>query len=103
MRPRQYPGRPTRVAALVSVGVLGALAFAGPALAAETPTVTAGIFQAALVGLGYYLSNSPWVVGIGGFFGLYRPLVAGFIVGIIFGDPVKGAQIGAAINLLYIG
>jgi mannose/fructose/N-acetylgalactosamine-specific phosphotransferase system component IIC len=53
--------------------------------------------------LGYYLSNSPWIVGIGGFFGLYRPLVAGLIVGIIFGDPVKGAEIGAAINLLYIG
>jgi PTS system mannose-specific IID component len=68
-----------------------------------TPTVTAGLLQSALVGLGYYLSNSPWILGIGGFFGLYRPLVAGLIVGIIFGDPVKGAQIGAAINLLYIG
>jgi mannose/fructose/N-acetylgalactosamine-specific phosphotransferase system component IIC len=55
------------------------------------------------VGLGYYFSNSPWIAGNGGFFGLYRPLVAGFIVGIIFGDPVKGAEIGAAINLLYIG
>jgi mannose/fructose/N-acetylgalactosamine-specific phosphotransferase system component IIC len=99
----QYPGRATKVAALVSVGVLGALVFASPVLAQETPTVTAGLFQAALVGLGYYLSNSPWILGIGGFFGLYRPLVAGLIVGLIFGDPVKGAQIGAAINLLYIG
>ena len=98
-----YPGRATRFAALVSVGLLGALTFAGPVLAADTPTVKAGLFQAALVGLGYYLSNSPWILGIGGFFGLYRPLVAGLIVGIIFGDPVKGAQIGAAINLLYIG
>ena len=98
------PGRATRVAALVSLGVLGTAAFAGPALAATaTPTITAGLIQSALVGLGYYLSNSPWILGIGGFFGLYRPLVAGLIVGIIFGDPVKGAQIGAAINLLYIG
>jgi len=99
----QYPGRATKVAALVSVAVLGALMFASPVLAQETPAVTAGLLQAALVGLGYYLSNSPWILGIGGFFGLYRPLVAGLIVGLIFGDPVKGAQIGAAINLLYIG
>ena len=63
----------------------------------------AGLLQAALVGLGYYLSNSPWIFGNGGFFGLYRPLVAGLIVGVIFGDPVKGAEIGASINLLYIG
>lgn len=97
------PGRATKVAALVSVAVLGSLVLAGPVLAQETPTVTAGLLQAALVGLGYYLSNSPWILGIGGFFGLYRPLVAGLFVGIIFGDPVRGAQIGAAINLLYIG
>jgi mannose/fructose/N-acetylgalactosamine-specific phosphotransferase system component IIC len=97
------PGRATKVAALVSVAVLGSLVLAGPVLAQETPTVTAGLLQAALVGLGYYLSNSPWLFGNGGFFGLYRPLVAGLFVGIIFGDPVKGAEIGAAINLLYIG
>jgi mannose/fructose/N-acetylgalactosamine-specific phosphotransferase system component IIC len=97
------PGRATKLAALVSVAVLGSLVLAGPVLAQETPTVTAGLLQAALVGLGYYLSNSPWILGIGGFFGLYRPLVAGLFVGIIFGDPVKGAEIGAAINLLYIG
>ena len=99
-----YSTRAMRIAALLSVLILGALVFAGGALAqTATPTVTAGIFQAALVGLGYYLSNSPWILGIGGFFGLYRPLVAGFIVGIIFGDPVKGAEIGAAINILYLG
>ena len=100
----QDPGPAAKVAALVSLGVLGALVFAGPALAQDgTPEVTAGLLQASLVGLGYYLSNSPWLLGIGGFFGLYRPLVAGLLVGIIFGDPVKGAEIGAAINLLYIG
>jgi mannose/fructose/N-acetylgalactosamine-specific phosphotransferase system component IIC len=77
--------------------------FAGPVLAQNGDEPKAGLFQAALVGLGYYLSNSPWIAGNGGFFGLYRPLVAGFIVGIIFGQPVEGAQIGAAINLLYIG
>ncbi|TME10390.1 MAG: PTS sugar transporter subunit IIC [Chloroflexi bacterium] len=97
------PGRAAKVAALVCTGVFAALVFATPALAQETPAVTAGVLQAALVGIGYYLSNSPWLLGIGGFFGLYRPLVAGLFVGIIFGDPAKGAQIGAAINLLYIG
>ncbi len=103
MTQRHYSGRAVKVAALVSVTVLGTFVFAGPVLAQETPAVTAGLLQAALVGLGYYLSNSPWIVGQGGFFGLYRPLVAGFIVGIIFGDPLQGAQIGGAINLLYLG
>ena len=93
----------TRVAFLVTAGLFGVLLFAGPALAADGDSPKAGLIQAALVGLGYYFSNSPWIAGNGGFFGLYRPLVAGFIVGIIFGDPVKGAEIGAAINLLYIG
>jgi len=93
----------TRVAFLVTAGIFGVLLFAGPVLAQEGDEPKAGLFQAALVGLGYYLSNSPWIAGNGGFFGLYRPLVAGFIVGIIFGQPVEGAQIGAAINLLYIG
>jgi mannose/fructose/N-acetylgalactosamine-specific phosphotransferase system component IIC len=95
--------RAIRLAALVTTLLFGALIFAGPTFAAEGDEPTADIFRAALVGLGYYLSNSPWILGIGGFFGLYRPLVAGLIVGIIFGDPVKGAEIGAAINLLYIG
>jgi mannose/fructose/N-acetylgalactosamine-specific phosphotransferase system component IIC len=100
----QAPGRATQIAAVLSLGVLAMLVLAGPVLA-QTPGegVTAGLLQAALVGIGYYLSNSPWIFGNGGFFGLYRPLVAGLIVGIIFGDPVKGAEVGASINLLYIG
>jgi mannose/fructose/N-acetylgalactosamine-specific phosphotransferase system component IIC len=93
-----------RVAFLVTVSLFGALVLAGPVFAqTEAGEGTNDLVKAALVGLGYYLSNSPWIVGQGGFFGLYRPLVAGFIVGIIFGDPVAGAQIGAAINLLFIG
>jgi mannose/fructose/N-acetylgalactosamine-specific phosphotransferase system component IIC len=95
--------RARRVAALVSLGIFVSLLLAGPALAQDGESPKADIFRAALVGLGYYLSNSPWIAGNGGFFGLYRPLVAGFIVGIIFGDPAKGAQIGAAINILYLG
>lgn len=103
MQSLKDPGRPTRVAAVVTAAVMLGLIFAGPVLAQDGESPKAGLVQAALVGLGYYLSNSPWLAGNGGFFGLYRPLVAGLIVGIIFGDPVKGAQIGAAINLLYIG
>ena len=103
MQPMKNSGRPTRVAAVVSAAIMLGLIFAGPVLAQNEGGATAGLLQAALVGLGYYLSNSPWLAGNGGFFGLYRPLVAGLFVGIIFGDPLKGAQIGAAINLLYIG
>lgn len=103
MQPVNSSPRARRVAALVSLGIFASLFLAGPALAQDGESPKADIFRAALVGLGYYLSNSPWLAGNGGFFGLYRPLVAGFIVGIIFGDPAKGAQIGASINLLYIG
>jgi mannose/fructose/N-acetylgalactosamine-specific phosphotransferase system component IIC len=92
-----------RVTALVTTLLLGALLVASPTLAADGESPKADIVRAALVGVGYYLSNSPWLFGNGGFFGLYRPLVAGFFVGLIFGDPVKGAEIGASINLLYIG
>jgi len=103
MQPVNSSPRARRVAALVTFGVLASLFVAAPVLAADGESPKADIFRAALVGLGYYFSNSPWIFGNGGFFGLYRPLVAGFLVGIIFGDPAKGAEIGAAINLLYIG
>jgi mannose/fructose/N-acetylgalactosamine-specific phosphotransferase system component IIC len=97
--------RSTRLALLVSLGIFGILALAGPVLAQDGAEGegTNDLIRAALVGLGYYLSNSPWLLGIGGFFGLYRPLVAGFFVGLIFGDVTTGAQIGAAINVLYLG
>ncbi len=64
--------------------------------------ITIGLIQAMLIGLGYYLSQSPWLFGLS-FFTIYRPLVAGLIVGIILGEPAKGTLIGAAINLVYIG
>jgi mannose/fructose/N-acetylgalactosamine-specific phosphotransferase system component IIC len=103
MQPVNSSVRARRVAALVTFGVLASLFLAAPTLAADGESPKADIIRAALVGLGYYLSNSPWLFGNGGFFGLYRPLVAGLFVGFIFGDPVKGAEIGASINLLYIG
>lgn len=62
------------------------------------------IFQAILVGLVYYLANSPWPFGgLGNYAILYRPMVAGLVVGLILGDPVQGTIIGATINLMYIG
>ncbi|WP_430592063.1 PTS mannose/fructose/sorbose/N-acetylgalactosamine transporter subunit IIC [Humidisolicoccus flavus] len=64
--------------------------------------VTISFVHALLIGLGYYLSQSPWFFGLG-FFTLNRPLLAGFCVGLILGDPGQGALIGAAINLVYLG
>ena len=64
--------------------------------------ITIGFSQAALIGFGYYLSQSPWLFGLS-FLTIYRPLAAGLIVGIILGEPAKGTLIGAAINLVYIG
>jgi len=97
--------RAIRLAAVVTTLLLGAVVLASPVLAQEGTEVegTNNLIRAALVGLGYYLSNSPWLFGNGGFFGLYRPLVAGFFVGLIFGDPVQGAAIGASINIIYLG
>ena len=94
-----------KIALAVSLATFGVLLVTGPVLGQDGADGDTGVslFQAILVGIGYYLSNSPWLMGNGGFFGFYRPLVAGFVVGIILGDPVKGAQIGAAINILYLG
>ena len=62
------------------------------------------LIQALLLGLLYYLANSPWPAGgLGNYATLYRPMVLGLIVGIILGDPVQGTIIGATINLMYIG
>ena len=87
-----------------SLVVGGLLAFLpASVLAAESSEqITVSIFQAALIGLGYYLSQSPWLFGLS-FFTLYRPLVAGFLVGLILGQPAEGALIGAAINVIYLG
>ncbi|WP_213951047.1 PTS sugar transporter subunit IIC [Tepidanaerobacter syntrophicus] len=58
--------------------------------------------QAFLIGIVYYLGNSTWLAGVG-YYTVYRPLVAGTLVGIILGDPVQGAVVGATINLMYLG
>lgn len=59
-------------------------------------------WQAFLIALVYYLSKATWF-GIPGFAAWMRPLVSGFVVGIILGEPVQGTIIGATINMMYIG
>lgn len=62
------------------------------------------LFQAILIGLLYYLANSPWPFGgFGNYATLVRPMVSGLVVGIILGNPVTGVIVGATINLMYIG
>lgn len=59
------------------------------------------IIQAILCGITYWLAigNLPFV----GLWSLQRPLVCGLIVGVILGDPLKGAMVGGSINLVYLG
>jgi PTS system mannose-specific IID component len=91
----------TVAAAAVPGAVLGANG-AASADATGAHTINVTVWQAALIGLGYYLANSPWLFGLA-FFTLYRPLVAGLLVGLILGDPAQGTLIGAAINVPYLG
>ncbi|RVU97493.1 hypothetical protein EII22_07665 [Coriobacteriales bacterium OH1046] len=60
------------------------------------------IIQAVLIALLYYMCNSTWGLGVG-WWTLMRPLVSGFLTGIILGDPVAGTIAGAQINVLYLG
>lgn len=60
------------------------------------------LLQAVLIGIFYYISWSPWFTYVG-FFTFNRPLLAGFITGIILGEPLQGALIGAGINVIYLG
>ena len=64
------------------------------------------LLQAILIALFGYLSSnySPWVFGqLGGWYTMGRPLVSGFIIGIILGDVKTGILMGAAVQTLYIG
>ncbi len=60
------------------------------------------LFQAILIGLWTWWTGSAFSLNIGGMFA-GRPLVSGFVVGLILGDPVKGMIVGATINLIYLG
>jgi len=90
--------------AATMAAALAVMQLPGDVLAASATGAGVSVtpLQAALIGLGYYLSYSPWWFGMS-FLTLYRPLVAGLFVGIILGDPAQGALIGGAINLFYLG
>ena len=60
------------------------------------------ITQALLLSLLYYLGNSSFILGVN-WWTLMRPLVSGFFAGVILGDPITGAIVGAQINILYLG
>lgn len=61
------------------------------------------VFQGILLGILYYLGNSSIVAGPIGYYTIYRPLIGGFLTGLILGDPLTGVIVGATINLMYIG
>jgi PTS system mannose-specific IID component len=77
-----------------------AVANAAPAVQEEDTRLT--LLQALIVGVLYYLAMSPWFANLG-FTVLYRPLVAGMLVGIVMGRVGEGVAIGANINVLYLG
>ena len=60
------------------------------------------IIQALLCGLVYYVGNGSILGGVG-YYSVYRPLISGFLTGLILGDPVTGTMVGATINTMYIG
>jgi len=84
--------------ALILIGSF-ATAHAAP-LRQEAQPVS--LFMAFIVGVMYYASMSPFFANLG-FTVLYRPLVAGTLVGLLMGRPIEGMTIGANINVLYLG
>src|SRR6266851_5253086 len=66
---------------------------------------TMQVWQAALIGLLCYLGalTTPWALGTtGGWYVLTRPLVAGFLCGLILGDVKTGVLIGIAVQGVFI-
>lgn len=63
------------------------------------------LLQAIVIGIFSYLGaiQTPWAGGItGGYYILGRPLVAGLICGIVFGDITKGVILGVAVQAAFI-
>jgi len=61
------------------------------------------VVQALILGVIYFLGNSSLIAGPVGYYTVYRPLVAGFLTGLVLGDPFTGTIVGGTINLMYIG
>ena len=70
--------------------------------AEQETAVTMSLPMAIMVGLLYYLAQSPFLANLG-FTVFYRPLIAGTLIGILMGRPAEGIAIGANINVLYLG
>jgi PTS system mannose-specific IID component len=85
--------------ALLLLGTVFSAAHAAPVKQEAQPV---SLFMAFIVGVLYYFSMSPFFANLG-FTVLYRPLVAGTLVGLLMGRPLEGMQIGAQINVLYLG
>ena len=64
--------------------------------------VNISVFQAVLIALYYFLSNSCWTTCGMSYYAFGKPLVGGWIVGLILGKPLEGLIIGAQIQLIYI-
>jgi PTS system mannose-specific IIC component len=60
------------------------------------------LLQAFICGFLYYFTASPWLLGAN-FMVMSRPVVLGFIVGLVFGNPTQGLIVGATIQMLYLG
>lgn len=59
-------------------------------------------WQAIVVAFLYYFADAPFFFGEG-YYVLQRPVVGGFLVGLVMGNPVQGAIIGGTINLIFLG
>lgn len=60
------------------------------------------LLQALLCGVFYYLNAGPWAIGAG-YYTFGKPLILGFLVGLVLGDPLTGTIVGAAIQVIYLG
>ncbi|MGL5042941.1 MAG: PTS mannose/fructose/sorbose/N-acetylgalactosamine transporter subunit IIC [Culicoidibacterales bacterium] len=63
------------------------------------------IIQAVAIGLVAYLGSLsvPWFLGLsGGWYTLSRPLISGFIIGLILGDVSTGIIVGVAVQIVFI-
>ncbi len=63
------------------------------------------LFPAIMCGIFCYLGaiQSPWLLGMtGGYYILGRPIVAGLLLGLVFGDVTQGVLCGTAVQAVFI-
>ena len=58
-------------------------------------------WQAIVIAFLYYFADAPFWFG-DGYYVLQRPIVAGFLVGLVMGDPVQGTIIGAMVLIVLL-